>query len=611
MTNDIQTRRRTSWGRIIAAGLAILLVIAAGLGAAAWVWRVELARRALAGTLEDQGLGPVAFSLDKVELDGVGASAIRLRGGAIAAEHLSVDFELSALFEGRIGTITLSGLVLDLTDGSSGLEVGGRPLFAATSGAGTGGGLAGIEIGALALEDARITYRAGTDVWVARASTAFSLAGGRVAADRLTATLEGPPGRAVLAADRITLDMPAAGDLVLDLGQVAVDLPDLPWSLSDAAIGLEVTDSGLDATISGGVLRNLQQPALLIPVSLSGKAGLAGDIVEFSVKAATIAAGNAVLDIAGRYDTAKPALNAALALSPVRFSVDGLQPGDISPRLGHAAGKVSGAVGLSGEIRWLDGKWGSDLALVLDDIGVVGETATLGKLKGTIRITRPWPLTTAPRQHLGATLSSGGESADIEILGQLLAKPALKIETITIRAAGGTVTSGAFTTSLDAPAIDTVLDVSHLDLAEVTRVLGLDGLSGTGFLDGRIPIKVAGDKLVLADGALKAQGPGTLSYRPGNLPPQIAAAGREMELTLQALSDFHYDSLAIEFAKAAEGEGYVLLKMAGGNPVLLPGQPFNFNIRLESNFARLADLVSLGLRSAQDLLGRASGRLDK
>ncbi len=585
--------------------------MATGLGLAAWVRRVELARWALADTLEDQGFGPVAFSLDKVELDGVGASAVRLRGGAIAAEHLTVDFELAALFEGRIGTITLSGLVLDLTDGPSGLEVGGEPLFAATPGAGTGGGMAGIEIGALALDDARITYRTGTDVWIARASTALSLAGGHVAADRLTATLEGPPGRAGLTADRVTLDMPAAGGLVLDLGQVAVDLPDLPWSLSDAAIGLEVTDSGLEATISGGVLRNLQQPALLIPVSLSGNAGLAGDIVEFSVKAATIAAGNAVLDIAGRYDTAKPALNATLALSPVRFVAGGLQPGDISPRLGQSAGKVSGAVGLSGKVSWLDGKWGSDLALVLDDIGVVGEAATLGKLKGTVRITRPWPLTTAPRQHLGATLSSGGESADIEIVGQLLAKPALKIETVTVRAAGGTVTSGAFTTSLDAPAIDTVLDVSHLDLAEVTRILGLDGLSGTGFLDGRIPIEVTGDKLVLTDGALKAQGPGTLSYRPGNLPPQIAAAGREMELTLQALSDFHYDSLAIEFAKAAEGEGYVLLKMAGGNPVLLPGQPFNFNIRLESNFARLADLVLLGLRSAQDLLGRASGRLDK
>lgn len=594
--------------RILVVGLAVLLALAGGLGLSAWLWRVDLARWTLVRVLEDQGFGPVALTIDQVDFGRIDVTDLGLRGGAIGASHLAVDFELSALLEGRIGTVTLAGLVLDLVDGPSGLDVGGRPLLAPDAGANTGGGGLGIEIGALALDGARITYRTGEDVWSVQASTTLSLVGSHVAADTLTASVEGPPGKARLTAGQVGLDLPAEGGLALDLGAVALDLPDLPWALSDAAIGLRLTGDGLKTTMKGAVLRNLQQPPVLIPVSLSGQAGLSGDIVEFSVKAATLTAGNASLDITGRYDTAKAALTADLVLPAVRFANDGLQPADFSPRLGPMPGKLSGGVGLSGKITWQGGKLASDLALALDNVGFIGETATVSKVKGTLRITRPWPLVTAPGQRLTATVSSGGESADIEFTGQVLAKPALKAETFVIRAAGGSLTAGGFTTTLDRPAIDTVIEVAHLDLAEVTRILGIDGLTGTGFLDGRIPIRVAGDKVTLADGTLKAQGAGTLSYRPGNLPPQIAAAGREMELTLQALSDFHYDSLAIEFAKAAEGEGYVLLKMAGGNPVLLPGQPFNFNIRLESNFARLADLVLLGLRSTQDLLGRATGR---
>ncbi|PWR25745.1 intermembrane phospholipid transport protein YdbH family protein [Zavarzinia aquatilis] len=607
MDRDKRIGRRR-WARIFACGLAGLLVLAGGLGLCAWLWRVDLARWSLARVLEDQGFGPVALTVDGVDFGRIDVSDLSLRGGAVAASHLAVDFELSALLDGRIGAVTLAGLILDLADGPSGLEAGGRPLLAPDGGGGASGGGLGIEIGAFALDQARITYRSGADVWTVGASTTLSLAGSHVAADTLTASVEGPVGKAALTAGAVSLDLPAEGGVALQLAAAAVDLPDLPWALSGATIGVKLTDGGLQTTVTGAVLRNLQQPPLLIPVSLSGQAGLAGDIVEFTVQAATLTAGPARLDIAGRYDTAKAALDASIALPPVRFAKDGLQPVDFSPRLGALPGKLWGGVGLSGKVTWQGGKLASDLALALDDLGFAGEAATVSKLKATLRITRPWPLVTAAGQRLTATVSSAGESADIEFTGQILAKPALKTENIAIQAAGGTLRAGGFTTSLDRPAIDTVVEVSHLDLAEVTRILGIDGLTGTGFLDGRVPIRVAGDKVTLTDGALKAQGPGTLSYRPGNLPPQIAAAGREMELTLQALSDFRYDSLAIEFAKAAEGEGYVLLKMAGGNPVLLPGQPFNFNIRLESNFARLADLVLLGLRSAQDFLGRAAGR---
>jgi len=38
----------------------------------------------------------------------------------------------------------------------------------------------------------------------------------------------------------------------------------------------------------------------------------------------------------------------------------------------------------------------------------------------------------------------------------------------------------------------------------------------------------------------------------------------------------------------------------------LQGQVFNFNIRIDSNFDRLADIALLSLRSAEELLRRAA-----
>jgi hypothetical protein len=77
---------------------------------------------------------------------------------------------------------------------------------------------------------------------------------------------------------------------------------------------------------------------------------------------------------------------------------------------------------------------------------------------------------------------------------------------------------------------------------------------------------------------------------------------------LEALTDFHYETLALEIEKRATGEGTILLHLKGNNPAVMAGRPFVFNIGLESNFDRLADYALLALSSAQNVLRRAAGR---
>ena len=144
--------------------------------------------------------------------------------------------------------------------------------------------------------------------------------------------------------------------------------------------------------------------------------------------------------------------------------------------------------------------------------------------------------------------------------------------------------------------------------AEIFKLISIDGLTGSGLLDGPIPLTVEGGKVAIAGGKLVARGPGVISFRPGVLPPEIAQAGESVDLALKALANFHYTKLTLTLDKAETGEGTVLLQLEGNNPDLLSGQPFNFNIRIDSNFDRLAEYALLSIRSAEDLLRRAAGR---
>ena len=80
-----------------------------------------------------------------------------------------------------------------------------------------------------------------------------------------------------------------------------------------------------------------------------------------------------------------------------------------------------------------------------------------------------------------------------------------------------------------------------------------------------------------------------------------------MTLALQALADFHYDTLSMDLAENASGEGAIALRLQGRNPALLDGRAFNLNIKLETNFDRLIDLAMRSMAAARELLRRTTG----
>jgi hypothetical protein len=294
-------------------------------------------------------------------------------------------------------------------------------------------------------------------------------------------------------------------------------------------------------------------------------------------------------------------------MAPLVFHPGTFQPRDLFPVAAGLAEEVEGSVGLTGSIGWRQGELSPKLVLRLDDLAFATDAAQIRALTGAVALDRLWPPATPPGQRFAASIEAPGlPPAKLSLQGQLTAKPSLRLERLALEIAGGEIAAAPFTVEPVALAIDTVLTVDHVDLVEVTKLLRIDGLGGTGLLDGRIPLRLGDGKVTIAGGHLAARAPGTLRYRPEKLPGEIAAAGDAVDLALRALADFRYDRLSLDLDKSAEGEGTVMLRLQGNNPAVLSGHPFNVNIRVDSNFDRLAELAVLSLRSAQDLLRRAA-----
>ncbi len=589
--------------------LIVLTLVVLSLIAAAIVWsgRVALVGWAAVRAIDRMALGPASLVIDEVSLGRFRAHQLSLRGGALRIDTIDAAFNPLSLLAEHIERIAIGGLDLALTLGPDGLRLGGKPLGGEASGA------PAWWIDEAVLSKAHVTVTTGDRRVEATLSAHLALDGGLVSARDVAADVLLP----VAGAPRV-LHLAAAGLTA------APHVPPLPLlSLRQGSMTVDGTAwraSGIDGTLTSSVdrlalvtsiaeLTSLQQPPLLAALRLSGEAHLAGGTVEATLNATTVVHSRLLIEATARYELASASGSMVLTVPPVAFSPSGFQPHDLVPALPPIATNFAGSLGLAGSITWRDGTVAPNLLLRLDNLSFAADAAQVRALTGAITFTKLWPPATAPRQALSATIEVPRmPEAKVSLRGQLTGKPALIIEELAVVLAGGEIAATPVTIDPATLALATTLRVSHLDLAELTKLLAIDGLGGTGVLDGDIPLNLANHKLAVHAGKLAANGPGVLRYQPQNLPPQIAAAGQSVDLALKALSDFHYGRLSLDLDKSADGEGTVVLHMEGNNPALMSGQPFNFNIRVESNFDRLADYALLSLRSAQDLLRRAAGR---
>lgn len=558
-------------------------------------------------------MGPVSLTVETLSLSALHARHISLFGGALRVEDLVVSYDPRRLIAGIVDAVTITNPQVTIGMEGDGLTIGGAPLggSAVSDGASP---MTVFRIDALRIIDAHIVIQSSTGPVEAVVSTKLALSGAGIGGTALAMDIQVPVAGATQAFHVVVPTLavePVKDGLRLRFAQAAVQSRDLPWA-ADAIDGTILWGPGRQAVrLTSGHVTSQGTPALITPVALTGDAAMEGPRIDFTLHGTVDpASGRPIiqLDVAGHHDRNSGAGTANVTLAPIVFQPGGLRPRDLFPALADALPSVSGSIGLSGSVAWTGTTVSPGLILRLANGSYDPEGVSLRNMKGDIAIAGLWPIATRASQVLTGTIAAGGlPPMQTTVAFQLLPKPALRVEAIRVKVAGGEIATTPFLVDPARPTIDTVVSLHQVDLEEFFTLVGVDGLSGSGRLDGTIPMTATPGTIMVRDGRLTTSGPGVLRLNSTALPKQITEAGESMTLVLQALNDFHYDSLSIDLAREAAGDGTILLKLQGKNPNVLDGRTFHININLQSNFDRLIDIALRSMEAAQTLLRRTTG----
>lgn len=172
-------------------------------------------------------------------------------------------------------------------------------------------------------------------------------------------------------------------------------------------------------------------------------------------------------------------------------------------------------------------------------------------------------------------------------------KGQLQLEHAQTALMGGRLRLTAGRWDLAAESLQFPIEVQGLELEQLFILYPTEGLSGTGTLDGNLPLQISSQGVTITQGQLSARAPGgQLQFHS----ERIRALGRSnpaMQLVTQSLEDFRFTTLSSQVDYNQQGKLALAMRLEGQNPAIEQGRPIHFNINLEEDIPTL--LASLQL----------------
>ena len=240
-----------------------------------------------------------------------------------------------------------------------------------------------------------------------------------------------------------------------------------------------------------------------------------------------------------------------------------------------AAGEADASV----EVDWCDAKVATKGTLHLRDARIGWEKAQAQDMQATLQLDGWQPLRGSLRLSAPyGQLATGSELGNLG-LDFTLTKDALQIRTLHLDLLGGSVHSAPIT--LPWPLTDQPLPlaIEQIDLGQLLDVFKVSGLSGSGRLDGVLPLAYGDGTLEVRDGRLTSTGGGTLKYAPG----QVIADNPG----LLALRNLHFQKLDMRLNYASNGAYRTESVLEGSNPDFYDGYPIRFSLNINGELPGL------------------------
>ena len=170
---------------------------------------------------------------------------------------------------------------------------------------------------------------------------------------------------------------------------------------------------------------------------------------------------------------------------------------------------------------------------------------------------------------------------------------------------GGTLSIGPTVIDPLSSSTNVVFQVADIDLEALFKLIDVEGLAGDGRLDGSIPLTLRDDSVSIQDGVLAANKPGILRFKSEKVSKLLAGSAEDVDLLLQALTEFHYTELTLKLNNSANNDLLTTLSLLGNNPKVLKGRPFRLNINLESNISDILKALGQAYGVSSKALQRA------
>ena len=362
-------------------------------------------------------------------------------------------------------------------------------------------------------------------------------------------------------------------------------------------------------TVSIGQLRNTQTPARVAPLTANLEARMTGGQTLFEAILRDFE-GQFEARVKGQHQHTDGAGEAQLTLKPIKIA-NADQVRALLPAAAADLRDARGELSASGAVQWNKSGQHSQLSFGLHELAFSTATLKVEQLNAALALDNLAPLHSAAGQTLSARL-------ELPTLKQVPVTLRFQVADRHVRLeyARADMFDGAFEVhdgDIDISSGATRMDVEvvNVDLASAFTVLNLEQLKGSGRLAGRLPLRFENRHIAVVNGELAANGPGVVQLGANAVTDQLKTHGADVELAFRALSDFHYRSLAISADKPLLGAGKALFHLEGESPAVMSGQPFVFNISLETDFDYLAALLLQLSGITSSALGWGAGELLK
>jgi hypothetical protein len=217
------------------------------------------------------------------------------------------------------------------------------------------------------------------------------------------------------------------------------------------------------------------------------------------------------------------------------------------------------------------------------------------------------PLRTPPGQQItAASLDPGLPMQNLALTFSLPGNGAAWLSQASLELAGGSVSAEPTTFDPARAENRVVLDVAGVELSRLAALLDMPEVEATGRLAGSIPVLFADGDIAIEGGRLATEEPGVLRYLPEG-GTAIAGGDEYMELVVNALANFQYQSLAIDLDRDLGGASVVGLHINGANPDVYDGYPIELNVNLTGDLDRIARDSMAGWRIPDEIRKRLSG----